>query len=95
MQIYNNPTFTFGELCLIEQKIKNNIYDVNDLKLLNDCLSGIGVNNFLLEKLCENGIYSFEEFIIRANGNDKGMSIISNFKGNILGVIDILKLKIK
>lgn len=85
-----NPKLSIDDLNTIEDKIKKNSAVTTDYEILDNYLSFIGVDNYILNKLREKRINNYNEFInLRKNKNSDGD--INMLVGSVLGVISILK----
>lgn len=94
MTSINNETFSVEELSLFEQKVEMGILEVNDYKRLNTFLTQLGLTDYLLNRLKELNIYSFEEYVL-AIKNERNSMLEAKFKGSVFGVISVLKSFVK
>jgi len=87
----DNPKLDLDVLRNIENKIRENREDVEDLKLLNHFISSVD-KDYINLKMKENNIHSFEEYISeRKKPYSQQNPNLSIFVGNLLAIISFLK----
>lgn len=88
----NNPQLDVSKLHQLKTKILNNSATAEDYELLDFFLSGIGFDNYISNKLTQNGINSYQEFIDERNKplGQKNTAVDGVLLGNILGTIPSL-----
>ena len=88
-----NPKLDIITLSLFKKKIQMNTATPDDYKTLDYFLSSFFGNDFLLKKLKENDIYSFEEYIIERTKpiSQKNRSVDGVILGTIMGSISVLE----
>jgi hypothetical protein len=87
-----NPKLDKATLALLNKKISQNEASVNDYKLLDYYLSSFLGKDYILNKLKENNIYSFEEYILERSRpiGIKNRAVDGAILGSILGSITVL-----
>lgn len=89
MNTIENPNVSIEYLNELEPLIKENKAKPKDYEILDNYLSFLGVENFILNKLKDNRINSYQEFIhLRKTKSD---SAINTLVGVVFGVISTLK----
>ncbi len=88
----NNPQLDVNILHQLKQKILNNSATAEDYETLDFFLSSIGFKNYILNKLIQNGINSYQEFIDERKKplGQKNTTVDGVLLGNILGTIPVL-----
>jgi hypothetical protein len=88
MSEIENPKLSIGQLNELEDLVKNNKAKAEDYEKLDNYLSFLGIDNFILGKLKESRIDSYEDFIFERKNNNGKLSLLV---GSVLGVISTLK----
>ncbi|RAJ80024.1 hypothetical protein CLV59_105131 [Chitinophaga dinghuensis] len=95
MENYNNPTISLEDLNIFEQKVNQGTISQEDLELINKFMTSIGLQNFLLDKLRELNVLSFEEYVLKVTGRDNDSTLEARLRGTVLGVISALRTYLK
>lgn len=89
MSIIENPKISIEELNKLEERIKQNNAGPNDYDLLDSYLSFLGVKNYIITRLREKNINSYEDFIYQRKTSQN--SAVNMLVGGILGVVSYLR----
>lgn len=89
MSAIENPKISIDELNKLEELIKENRAKFEDYSLLDNYLSFLGIDNFILSKLRDNKIDGYEDFIYQRKSFSS--SSLNMLVGSVLGVISVLK----
>jgi hypothetical protein len=88
-----NPKLDISTLSLLNKKIQLNSATGDDYKMLDYFLSPFFGIDFVLNKLKENNIYSYEEYIIERTKpiSQKNRAVDGLILGTIMGAISVLE----
>ena len=88
-----NPKLDIITLSLFKKKIQMNTATANEYKTLDYFLSSFFGDDFLLKRLKENEIYSYDEYIIERTKpiSQKNRAVDGAILGTIMGSISVLE----
>jgi hypothetical protein len=91
--ILKNPSLTVETLNEIRNKLDSNRLTADDLEVLDGFLSSIGARNFIINKMRDSGIFSYNDFIIQIKTpyEYQNPAVRGSVLGSILGAISTLK----
>ncbi len=89
MNEIRNPILTISQLNELKDLVKDNKARAEDYEKLDDHLSYLGIDNYIIGKFKESGIDSYEDFIYERKNNTS--SRINFLVGSVYGVISTLK----
>lgn len=87
----DNTSLTRTDLGLLEQKILSNQATANDYDRVDKFLNALGLSSYILNKIKEYNMNSYEEYILSLNNSNSNLTYSANIKGAALGAISALK----
>lgn len=86
-----NISLSRSDLGVLEQKITNNQASALDYEKLDKFLEALGLTSYILSRIKDYNMGSYEEFVLKLNGANENPVSQANIKGAALGVISALK----
>ncbi len=91
MATIENPQITMTELNALEELVKENKAQSEDYERLNSYLNFLGFGNYLISRLKQSNINSFEDFIYIRKKGRQPLGDTNMIVGSVLGVISFLR----
>ncbi|MBS1777820.1 MAG: hypothetical protein JST70_00750 [Bacteroidetes bacterium] len=88
MAVEENIQFTLSDLELFEKKVRNNEAELSEYLRFDKFIQTQGLSTYLNEKIKENGLSSFEDYLYERKR--RGIDT-SGVTGTILGITSTLK----
>ena len=88
-----NPPLTLAELSLIQSRIESRTESKEDYEKLDYFLSSVGIRLNLLQRFRENGIDSYEQYVVerKKTFETRKMVVDGTLYGVVSGAINFLK----
>ncbi len=88
-----NPQLTLERLEILEKRFDSNIATNKDYALIDDYLVAMGVEPYIINKLKDKGIISYDDFLAEKKkpASERNIIFEAEVLGGILGIISALK----